>query len=94
MILNTHSMAEWEAIRRRKQQLIDKNNQNENKNCKPHIYEIHGKVLVRNKNTNKDEEPHKRPYQITNVWINRNVTIHRGAVQYCMNIIWIKPYHK
>ena len=40
---------DWGAIRRRKQELIDKNNQNENKNHKPHNYRVCGKLLVRNK---------------------------------------------
>ena len=32
MIINTPFIADWRSIRRRKQQLIDKNNQNKNKN--------------------------------------------------------------
>ena len=50
MILNSPSIAYWEAIRLIKQKIIDKDNQFENKNRKPHIYRIQGKVLVRNKN--------------------------------------------
>ena len=34
---------------RRKQQPINKNNQNENMNRKPHYYTVREKVLVRNK---------------------------------------------
>ena len=94
MILNTTLTADWEAIRLRKQKIIDKSNQIENKNRKPHIYIIRDKLLVRNKKENKYEEPYVGHYPITQVWTNGNVTTRRGAVQERINIIWIKPYHK
>ena len=53
MISNTPFVADWEYIRLRKQKIIDKNNQLENKNSKPHIYRIQEKFLVRNKKANK-----------------------------------------
>ena len=46
MILNTPFIADWEVIRRRKQHLIVKNNEDKNKNSKPHIYKVREKVLV------------------------------------------------
>ena len=49
MILNTTSIAYWGAIVILKQQIIDKNNQNENIYIKPHIYRVCEKVLVRDK---------------------------------------------
>ena len=49
IILNTLFIAYLGAIRLRKQKIIDKNNQLENKNRKPHIYRIWDKVLVRKK---------------------------------------------
>ena len=52
-ILNAPFVADWWAIRLRKQKIIDKNNQIGNKNCKPHIYRIRQKILVRNKKANK-----------------------------------------
>ena len=81
MILNNPLIAHWEAIRLRKQNIIDKNNQLQNKNRKPHTYIIQDKVLVCNKKENKYEEPCVGPYPITQVWNNGNVTIRRGAVQ-------------
>ena len=81
MILNTPFIAHWEAIRLRKQKIIDKNNQLENKNRKPHTYIIRDKVLACNKKANKYEEPCLGPYPITQVWKNVNVTIRRGALQ-------------
>ena len=42
-ILNNPFITEWEAIRIPKQKLIDKNNKNENKIRKLHIYKVHEK---------------------------------------------------
>ena len=65
-----------------------------NKNCKPHIYGIWDKVLVRCNKANDYEEPYVGPYPIAQVWTNGNVTIHQGTVQESINIRWIKSYHK
>ena len=81
MILNTPFIAEWEAIRQRKKELIDKNNQIENKNSKPHTYRIQDKVLLRNKKTNKYEDTYIGPYPINQVWTNGNFTMIWGSVQ-------------
>ena len=48
MILNTPFVADMEAIRRRKKELIDKNIQNKNKNCKLHNYVVCEKVSLCN----------------------------------------------
>ena len=45
IILNAPFIADWEAIWRRNKNLIDKNNQLENKTRKPHTYKIRDKVL-------------------------------------------------
>ena len=94
MILNTPFISDWEAIRLRNQKPIDKNNQLEDKNCKPHTYRIRNKLLVRNKKANKYEELYVGPYPINQVWEYGNVTIRWGAVKECINNIWIKPYHE
>ena len=73
---------------------MEKSNQLENKNRKPHTYRIRYKILVRNKRVNKYEEPYVGPYPITQVSKNVNVTICLGALQERINMIWIKPYHK
>ena len=92
MIINTPFISDWEGIRLRKQKITDKNSQIENKNCKPHIYRLREKVLVRNKKANKCKEPYVVPYSITQVWDNGNVTMRWGALQERINIRWIKPY--
>ena len=80
MMLNIPFIAIRVAIRRRKQQLIEKNNQLENKNFQLHKYRVREKVIVRDKTVNKYEEPHKGPYPITKVCTNGKFTIHRGTM--------------
>ena len=65
MIFNTPFIADWGDIRQHKQKLIDKNNQLENKNPKPHTYRIGDKLLARNKKLNKYENTYIGPYPIT-----------------------------
>ena len=65
IILNTPFISDWGAIRRCNKNLIDKNNQLENKNRKPHTYRIQDKLLVHNQKANKYEEPYVGPYPIT-----------------------------
>ena len=79
-MLNIRFIEIWGAIRRRKQQLIEKNNQLENKNFQLHTYRVQEKLLVRDKTVNKYEEPYKGPYPITKVCTNGNFTIHWGTV--------------
>ena len=83
--------------------MISNNNQLENKNRKPQIYRIRDKVLVRYKEENNYEDPYVGPYPITQVWTNgnvkihweaENITIHWGAIQECINIIWIELYNQ
>ena len=59
-----------------------------------HSYKVREKVIEHEKNANKYEEPYKGLYPITHVWKNRTASIRRGAAQYCINIRWIKTYHK
>ena len=92
MVINTPFIADWEAIRCRKQQIIDKNNKMENSKRKENVYQIRDQVLFKNKRARKYERPYKGPYTITKVWENGTVTLRMGEVQYRINIRWIKPY--
>jgi hypothetical protein len=47
MIFNIEHEANWEFIRKRKQQLIEKNNKAENAKRIPHTYNMGDKVLIR-----------------------------------------------
>ena len=70
IILNTPFISDWGDIRQSKKELIDKNNQLENKNCKLHTVIIQEKLLARNKKANKYEGLYMGPYPITRVWTN------------------------
>ena len=86
VILNAPLITYSEAIRRRKQQLIDKNNQNENKKFQTSYLYNTWESTSAQKKPNKYEEPYKGPYPITNVWTNGTVSIRRSALQECINI--------
>ena len=73
MILNIKHKANWEYIRKRKQQLIEKNNQAENAKQILHIYNIGEQVLIRQGTDNKYETPCKGPHVLTKV--NENGTM-------------------
>ena len=72
---------------------MDKNNQNINKNRKPHLYKVREKLLVSDKKENKYEDPHKGLYPITKICISVTVTVRQVAIQYRINIRCIKPYN-
>ena len=93
MILNIQHVANWELIRARKQQLINKNNEMENKNRKPHQYQKGDKVMLRVGTENKLEVPWTGPYTITKVNTNGTVRLQIGAITDTINIRRLKPYH-
>ena len=92
MILNVTHKANWEFIRARKQELINKNNKKENQNRIPHKYEVGNQVLVKKGTENKYEIPFSGPYNITNVNDNGTIGIQKGAVTDTVNIRRVFPY--
>ena len=73
MILNMQHLADWTAIKARKQQLIHKNNIIENSKCIPYQYKMCFKVMLENHCANKYEQPYQGPYLVTQ--INTNGTV-------------------
>jgi D-aminopeptidase len=63
----------WNLFKKRKQQLIEKNNEAENAKRIPHTYNIGDRVLIRRGTENKYEAPFEGPYTITK--INDNGTV-------------------
>ena len=86
MILNIKHEANWEYIRKRKQQLIEKNNQAENAKRPPHTYRIGDQVLIRRGTEIEYETPYKGPYTITKAKENGTVRIQVGNVKDTYNI--------
>ena len=52
-ILNTRHEANWKIIKERKQKLINRGNERENKNRMAHTYKIGDKVLLKNEGKTK-----------------------------------------
>jgi len=92
MIFNIKHVANWQAIKQRKQQLIHKNNERENSKRAPYEYRVGDKVLLERKDPNKYERPYEGPYEIKQVFNNGTVRLKRGAVTDTVNIRRLQPY--
>ena len=92
MILNSQYLADWTAIKARKQQLIHKNNIIENSKCIPHQHKVGDMVILENHHTNKYEQLYKGPYLVMQVNTNGTVCLKIGAVMDTVNIRHIHPY--
>jgi putative transposase len=92
MVLNTQHLADWTAIKARKQELIRKNNIIENSKRIPHQYRVGDKVMMESHRANKYEQPYQGPYIITKVHSNGTVRLKMGAVTDTVNIRRIHPF--
>jgi hypothetical protein len=92
MILNVQHQIDWTAIKRRKQELIRKNNRIENAKRIPYQYRVGDQVMMEDHRANKYETPYKGPYRITKVNTNGTVRLMMGAVTDTVNIRRIHPY--
>jgi len=79
MILSVTHQADWQAIRQRKQSVIDKNNMNENRKRIPHAHGVGDKFLLE-KDANKCELNAEGPCKA--MAVNDNGTLHceKGTV--------------
>ena len=92
MVFITTHEANWEYIRKRKQQIIAKNTKAENAKCIPHTYTIGDRVLLRRGTENKYETPYQGPYNILKVNDNGTVRLKVKNVEDTYNIRQITPY--
>jgi transposase InsO family protein len=92
MIFNIKHEANWEFIRKRKQQIIKKNNEAENAKRIPHTYNVGDKVLIKRGTENKYEAPYAGPYTIKKVYDNGTVRIKVKDVEDTYNIRRLTPY--
>ena len=95
MVLPLQFVAEWEYIRTRKQEAIDKSNLRENKKCVDWDYKIGDFVLISDSNEikRKLDCPTRGPYKIIEVYSNGTVRIENGATTERINIRRCTPYH-
>jgi hypothetical protein len=92
MIFNIKHEANWEFIQKRKQKLIEKNNEAESTKRIPHTYNIGDKVLLRRGAENKYEAPYEGPYTITKVNDNGTVRLKVNNVEDTYNIWRLTPH--
>ena len=92
MIFNIKHTANWEYIRQRKQNLINKNNKRENSKRKYHEYKVGDQVLIHKGTENKYEVPYSGSYKILKINKNGAVSIQVKSVTDTYNIRRIIPY--
>ena len=93
MILDIEHVANWEYIRQRKQEIINKNNSRENSKRKPHKYKVGDSILLAKGTENKYEQPNSGPHQVLQVFNNGTIEIQKGAVTKTVNILRVTPFN-
>ena len=92
-IINRRHEVDWEVIRTRKQNLINKGNERENRNRISHTYKQGDKVLLKNAwKTKFNQDAYIGPYVITAVRNNGTVRARKGRVTDTFNIRNLTPY--
>ena len=87
MIFNIQHVADWKLIRDRKQQLINKNNDKENRKRIPHDYAVGDKVLLERPRATNMECLTEGPYELREVYPGYGTKkIQIGAVSQRVNI--------
>jgi hypothetical protein len=94
MILNIKHTANWDYIRQRKQNLINKNNKRENSKRIEHQYKLRQLVLLKRGTENKYEAPYTGPHTILKVNDNGTVHLKVKSVTDTYNIRQLLPYHE
>jgi hypothetical protein len=97
MIHNIAFRANWDQIQKRKQDIINKSNQKENKiNSQiPYEYKVGDQVLLETPGIlRKLSTPHTGPYPVTNVYKNGTIRIQKRIVSERMNNRRITPFNQ
>ncbi|KAL7541220.1 hypothetical protein ACHAWF_006879, partial [Thalassiosira exigua] len=93
MMFDIPYVADWIAIGRRRQQLVDHNNARENARRIDYDYRVGQKVLIiRDGTLSKSELKYDGPFTVTEVYTNGTVRIRRGTVNERLNMRRIVPY--
>ena len=92
MIFNIKHTANWEYIRLRKQNIINKNNKCENASSIWHKYKIGDKVLCQWGTENNYESPYQSPFEVLKVNDNGTVCLTNKSVKDTYNIRHLTPY--
>jgi hypothetical protein len=94
MIRNIAFRVNWDQIQKRKQDIINKSNQKENKSRIPYEYKVGDQVLLETPRIlRKLSTPCTGPYPVTNVYNNGTIRIQKGIVSERVNIRRITPFN-
>ena len=95
MFLDVPVVADLLAIREKRQSTVDKDTQQNNSKCYFYNYRAGEKILKNRHDWRKLGEKRDRPYKITWVHTNGNVTVQlRDGLMDRLNLREIKPYHE
>jgi hypothetical protein len=95
MIYNLVFRSNWDPIPKRKQDIINKSKQKENKNLIPYEYKFGIQVLLETpKILCKLSAPCTGQYPVTNVYTNGTIRIQRGVASERVNIRRITPFNQ
>ena len=83
----------WNEIRRRKQELIDANNDKQNAKRRKYTYRRGDKVLYLRRDGRKHHRHYDGPYKILKVYTNGTVQVDKGHSTERLNIRLLHPYH-
>ena len=93
MILPITVQANWDLIKERRQEEINRNNRRENRNRIEHQYNPGDKILLRKEGIlRKLSAPRKGPFKVSTVYDNGTVDIKKRAVKERVNIRRITPF--
>eukprot|EP00957_Ditylum_brightwellii_P004168 317534-Ditylum_brightwellii.AAC.1 len=89
-ILNAKHEEKWKYINERKENMIKKNNGQENKKRKKHIYQVVDRVLIKgDRSTKYGDSAYHGPYKIVNVNSNSTIRINEySAWHLAVDVDW------
>eukprot|EP00957_Ditylum_brightwellii_P144702 11023723-Ditylum_brightwellii.AAC.1 len=94
-ILNVMHEADWSYIKQRREDLMRKNNEQENKKRKIYNYQIGDKVLFKGiRATKYGTNAYSGPYLIEQINSNGTAKLRMNRVTDVFNLRNIKPYHE
>ena len=92
-MLNVKFEADWNLIKKRKQQEINRNNIRENSKRLPYQYQVGEKILITRGLKNKyGDNPYEGPYRVLSINENGTLRFRKGAVTDTIIIRNVHPY--
>eukprot|EP00957_Ditylum_brightwellii_P078038 5932145-Ditylum_brightwellii.AAC.1 len=94
-IMNVMHLADWQYIQNNCQQLIKRNNEQEDEKWKPHEYHVNNEVMIKkNQKLKYRSNTYSGPCQITEVQDNDTVCVKSSKITDTYSIQNVMPYRK